>query len=145
MTVTTRNFAIEFCKTKKSISYKTYMGVAKRFFLLYSEAIIKENFRAIMPYGLGELFIKERKSKKPSFDFGSYNKTGVLKRYTNLHTFGRAFSFFWKRRTANCRYKTFYRFRPVPDKTDRQVGSRGLSNWINKLKEKNIDYTAYNE
>lgn len=137
-TLTVSDFARRYDKTDT----KTYISVAKSFLKKLSIELIRSTFYCRLPYGLGNIFIKMYKNKKPGIDFGLFKKTGLIKRYSNFHTFGNTFFFKWEK-TNKFENDYLYSFNPVPDKTKREIGSRGLSQWIKECEEKNIEYITY--
>ena len=144
MTITIKNFASTYQK-ETGFDNKKYSEVTKLFLYKLSEKLIKDNYKVILPFGLGNVYISESKSSRDNYDFGYYKKTGKLIKFNNLHTMGKSFFFKWSTKGLYSRNIKYYSFRAIPDKTKRRIGSRGLTAWIQELNKKNIDYITYSE
>lgn len=136
MTVTITNFSKNYDKLKP----REYILIAKTFLFKLSIAIIKDSIQVQLPYALGAVFVSMYKSKEPKIDFGHFNKTGKIVRYTNLHTYGNTYKIEWSKKYAMFKNSGLYIFKVVPDKTKRLIGSRGLASWIKTLSEQGIEY-----
>jgi hypothetical protein len=108
-------FIIEYA-TKFNVDYKTFRRVVEKFIKAIMEEVIVNNFKFVMPYGLGSLEIVKYKL--------SLHRTGVDnavnwvatkqaggKRifYTNEHSGGYKYIYKWTKRNNRFKFGYFYK------------------------------------
>lgn len=118
------------------ITKAQYMKLMGDFFWELSYLIIREKYQFRFPRGIGLIRIKKRKNnpefKKNKIDYGHYNKTGKLVRFTNSHSDNYYFRFYWDKSkgvSSNFKNKNIYTFVPIRG-NDRVIGARGLAKYI---------------
>lgn len=141
-TKTVVDFAKNYAKETKynTLPQKTYIAICKLFLKKLSLAIIRDPYICQLPYALGTIYIAMKKTSKRPVDFKVFNETGIVQPYRNFHTFGNSFSFKWSKKTAIFKNKNLYYFKPIRDELNREVGSRGLAQWIKDCARNNKDY-----
>jgi hypothetical protein len=130
----------DFSKKYEHCEPKVYLEVCKLFLWKLSQAIIREPYICQLPYALGTIYIAMRETSKRVMDFGTFNKTGVKTSYKNFHTFNKSFSYKWSKKNAIFKNKNIYYFKPIRDEIKREIGSRGLAQWIKDCARNNKDY-----
>lgn len=142
MTKTILDFSKNYVKeTKyKAVSKPMYLAICRLFLKKLSLAIIREPFICQLPYALGTIYVAMKKTSSRMVDFKTFNETGVVQPYRNFHTFGNSFSFRWSKKNAVFKNKNLYYFKPIRDELKREVGSRGLAQWIKDCARNNKDY-----
>lgn len=127
--ITVKDFAKEYPLKERKI----YEKVCKDFLKELSSIIIKEALVCSLPYGIGPIYITRFKPKRPSIDFNLYKTTGIKSTHKNLHTGGYAYKFKWSKIESSVCNRRYYSFTPIRDELKREIGSRGLAEWINQL------------
>lgn len=118
------------------IEYSNYKEFFTVFFEEIGKAIIREKMIFKIPYRMGYISIRKKKTK---FDrrlpnFKVFNETGKIVSHSNIHTNGYYFYFEWDKTSSyytRFRNQSYYRF-DVNRGNDRVIGARGLSEWIFK-------------
>jgi len=118
------------------INYASYKEFFINFFIEISKAIIREKLIFKIPYRLGYISIRKKKTKvdRKLPNFKIYNETGKIVSHSNIHTNGYYFYFEWDKTSSyytKFKNQSFYRF-DVNRGNDKIVGARGLSDWIFK-------------
>lgn len=106
---------------------------------------MREAYFCYLPYGLGAIYIVKKKQKTTSIDLNAYSKHKVLTPFRNLHTHGYVYRFKWAKSLTNLISKRYYKFSAVKDDVKRELGKRGLAQWIRECDEKSIKYTTLEE
>lgn len=122
----------------KVIAWVKYKRILEAFFLAVSKKIIYENFTFIMPYSLGSISVKSRKSLgEYPIDFHSSRKYGRTIYFMNRHTFGMIFFFDWNKDYVRFRNNSYYCFKPIRSKyaTRQGVGKTSLGKHIKELSD----------
>ena len=142
MTVTISTFAKQYNKETK-FEYKSFVKICKLFLYKLSKEIIEKGLKVKLPYSLGEIYVRRLRTRSKSIDFGVFNKTGKVVKYSNLHTNGFIYWIYLKKGShLNSR---LYKFSAISDKTKKEIGKRGLARYIKNCDEENIPFIAYDE
>lgn len=136
--LTISDFAKDFDKTPR----KNYRKIAVHFLRLLSIAIVREAFVCYLPYGLGSIFVTRKKQKTTAIDLNAYSKHKVIVPFRNLHTSGYVYRFKWSRKESSLNGKYYYKFSAVKDDVKRELGKRGLAEWIKYCDNNHIKYTT---
>ncbi len=130
----------DFSKKYEHCDRSTYENICKLFLWKLSLAIIRETYICQLPYALGTIYIGMKETSKKCLDYGLFKKTGIKQPYRNFHTFNKSFSFKWSKKNAIFKNKNIYYFKPIRDEIKREIGSRGLAQWIKDCARNNKDY-----
>lgn len=117
--------------------FKTYRGIVLDFLIEMFKKVIYENFVFMMPYSLGSILVKARKTnpKEAKVDFNMTKKLGKIVKHLNTHTFGYYFYIKWDKSYVRFKNNFYYKFEPTrtPKSTALGVGKRALSHHIRKI------------
>lgn len=96
-------------KLNLDIDKKKYLSIMNTFLENLSDSIVKERKYYDLPYKLGRLRIKKIKPRK----FNKLNPALTLQYekpiyYTNMHSFGNYFRWYWDKTMMIIRNKTYY-------------------------------------
>lgn len=136
-TMTIKDFYREYRKAGGQLEYKLYRKIVEKFFLEISRKIIYENMIFMMPYSLGSVFVKSRKTnyKNARIDWGKTREQGKIVKCLNNHTYGYYFGITWDKSYVRFRNNSMYSFCATSSKkaTRLGIGKKGLSQHIMKL------------
>lgn len=125
---------------------KVYIKAMKEVLWELARMIIVDRYTFVIKRA-GKIRIRQRMTKFPRMtDYSRLRETGKIYRHTNTHTGSKYFYWFWDKEKPDCYFtnQVYYKFKPVRDEKNRQVGTRGLAAWIFKCASdpKLKDYTA---
>jgi len=98
---------------KDKIDKKIFIALMKDFFKESFNKVLIDRKRFTFPYTLGTHRIKKRKltiKTKPKLDFQKTKRLGVKVYFTNKHTNGYYFRWYWDKEYCRFRNKKFYGF-----------------------------------
>ncbi len=130
---------------EKGCKAPEYIPILHDVFIEIHKLIIRETQFFSFPHRCGELSIVTI-GNKAAVDNGHYQKTGEIKKLTNLHSNRAIYRFNWrpkeKERFLNSK---FYKFVTPLDAKDREIGRRGLAKWIKECAAdpKRKDFVPY--
>lgn len=92
--------------------YKKYKDFIFDVFAECFQKIIKDGWHLVLPYSLGEFYLKElvKRSGKKTFDFTYFRRTGKKRYLFNRHTLNRVYKFVWDRKSAKFPTSKYYNF-----------------------------------
>lgn len=139
-TVTTRDLYIHYLENQEpgefTLDYEKWKKVIYSVHYLVSRLIITDNIILKLEYSLGYYGIEKAKgSERRRVDFNQTKKLGRTVYHSNLHTDCYYFRFAWRKKRTNMHLNTnlkFYKFTPIQDQERREIGKRGLANWVKR-------------
>lgn len=116
----------EGLKVKQIISQKKYLKAIEYFMILLCRKIGREGFLFILPYNLGNIYLKStrRTPDNAPIDWNKTKKYGKVIKMLGTNTFGYFYFTHWGKSHVQFKNKTIYRFRIVKSKsaTEKNTG-----------------------
>jgi hypothetical protein len=138
LTITPADLYLRYVDDKEGdryvLSYNKWKSIIFTFLEEVYKLMIRENLVYDLPHGMGRMgIVKKKSSIRKRIDYAATKQHNKLIFHRNLHTDGYYFCFIWlrgkrfRRKGENIKY---YKFFPVLDAKNKQIGARGLAAWV---------------